>query len=143
MLSIGLTSCHVTSYTFLADSPHAVFANVTFVHVLVSWLIWNVFPPFAKNLILLEHSSKVVTSPYILTGSISIVRLMFSLQPEQARNCLSMRDDNGMVPLHRAAMFDSSDLVIYLIEQVRLGYGASRRGRRTRNPFLRLCMSHF
>lgn len=51
-------------------------------------------------------------------GAIDIVRLMFSLQPEEKKQCLSSCDVQKMTPLHCAAMFNRFEIAKYLIEEV-------------------------
>lgn len=51
-------------------------------------------------------------------GAIDIVKLMFGLQPLEKHLCLSSCDVQKMTPLHCAAMFDRSEIVHYLIQQV-------------------------
>lgn len=51
-------------------------------------------------------------------GALDIVKLMFSLQPEEKNTCLASCDVQKMTPLHCAAMFDRHDIVQYLIKEV-------------------------
>lgn len=51
-------------------------------------------------------------------GAIEIVKLMFSLQPEEKKQCLISCDIQKMTPLHCAAMFNRWEIVKYLIEEV-------------------------
>lgn len=51
-------------------------------------------------------------------GAIDIVKLMFSLQPEEKKQCLISYDIQKMTPLHCAAMFNRWEIVQYLIEEV-------------------------
>ncbi|CAL4076212.1 unnamed protein product, partial [Meganyctiphanes norvegica] len=50
-------------------------------------------------------------------GAIDLIKLMFSLQPEEKAKALSTKDAQNMTPLHCAAMFDHPELVTYLIEE--------------------------
>ncbi|XP_069176074.1 transient receptor potential cation channel subfamily A member 1 [Procambarus clarkii] len=50
-------------------------------------------------------------------GSCDIVKLMFTLQPEEKMKALTTQDAQGMSPLHCAAMFDHPQLVRYLIQE--------------------------
>ena len=49
-------------------------------------------------------------------GSLDMLKLMFSLQPEKKDSCLQMVDRNGMNPLHKAVMFDYSDIAEFLVK---------------------------
>lgn len=51
-------------------------------------------------------------------GAIDIVKLMFSLQPEEKKQCLTSCDIQKMTPLHCAAMFNRWEICQYLIEEV-------------------------
>ncbi|GAB6022298.1 hypothetical protein CHUAL_006421 [Chamberlinius hualienensis] len=50
-------------------------------------------------------------------GALSIIRLMFTLQPDEKTLCLSIGDAQKMTPLHCAAMFDHKDIVEYLVHE--------------------------
>nr|XP_053654478.1 transient receptor potential cation channel subfamily A member 1-like [Cherax quadricarinatus] len=50
-------------------------------------------------------------------GSFDIVKLMFTLQPQEKMKALTTLDAQGMSPLHCAAMFDHPQLVSYLIKE--------------------------
>ncbi|KAG8225856.1 hypothetical protein J437_LFUL004786, partial [Ladona fulva] len=50
-------------------------------------------------------------------GALEIVRLMFTMQPEEKGNCLSQTDAQKMTPIHCAAMFDHVDMVEYLVKE--------------------------
>ncbi|XP_047477382.1 transient receptor potential cation channel subfamily A member 1-like [Penaeus chinensis] len=81
-------------------------------------------------------------------GANEIVKLMFTLQPDEKLKALSTLDAQGMTPLHCAAMFDHPELVAYLIEEGAevdqvdqehrspLLLAASRRGWRTVDALL-------
>lgn len=75
----------------------------------------------------LKSGAKISTQQYDLStpvhlacaqGAIEIVRLMFGLQPAEKDQCLCSCDVQKMTPLHCAAMFDRSEIVQYLIEEV-------------------------
>ncbi|XP_021938939.1 transient receptor potential cation channel subfamily A member 1 isoform X3 [Zootermopsis nevadensis] len=48
-------------------------------------------------------------------GAIDIVKLMFSMQPAEKKQCLASCDVQKMTPLHCAAMFDHPEIVEYLV----------------------------
>ncbi|XP_067937182.1 transient receptor potential cation channel subfamily A member 1-like isoform X2 [Watersipora subatra] len=50
-------------------------------------------------------------------GTLDILTLMCNAQPERFNICLNTSDANGMMPLHRAALFDFKDVARYLIDQ--------------------------
>ncbi|XP_055377272.1 transient receptor potential cation channel subfamily A member 1 isoform X2 [Condylostylus longicornis] len=50
-------------------------------------------------------------------GAIEIVKLMFSMQPQEKKLCLSCTDVQKMTPLHCASMFDHPEIVEYLISE--------------------------
>ncbi|CAH2103609.1 unnamed protein product [Euphydryas editha] len=50
-------------------------------------------------------------------GALEIIRLMFSIQPEEKNACLKSCDVQKMTPLHCAAMFDHPDIVSYLVAE--------------------------
>lgn len=52
-------------------------------------------------------------------GAVDIVKLMFSLQPEEKIQCLNSCDIQKMTPLHCAAMFNRWEIVEYLVQEVR------------------------
>lgn len=77
----------------------------------------------------LKSGAKISTQQYDLStpvhlacaqGAIDIVRLMFGLQPAEKAQCLCSCDVQKMTPLHCAAMFDRSEIVQYLIEEVNI-----------------------
>lgn len=83
----------------------------------------------------LKSGAKISTQQYDLStpvhlacaqGAIEIVRLMFGLQPAEKDQCLCSCDAQKMTPLHCAAMFDRSEIVQYLIEEVNTIYFISR-----------------
>lgn len=47
-----------------------------------------------------------------------MLQLMFELQPDQVMTCLTANDITNMTPLHKAALFDRSNCVTFLIQQV-------------------------
>ncbi|ROT81991.1 Transient receptor potential cation channel subfamily A member 1 [Penaeus vannamei] len=74
-------------------------------------------------------------------GAIEIVKLMFTLQPDEKLKALSTLDAQGMTPLHCAAMFDHPELgaeVDQVDQENRspLLLAASRRGWRTVDALL-------
>lgn len=83
-------------------------------------------------------------------GAIDIVKLMFTLQPEEKLNSLSCTDIQKMTPLHCASMFDHPEIVEYLVregadinaldkeQRSALLLAASRGGWRTVNVLIRL-----
>lgn len=79
----------------------------------------------------LKSGAKISTQQYDLStpvhlacaqGAIEIVRLMFGLQPDEKAQCLYSCDVQKMTPLHCAAMFDRSEIVQYLIEEVKTNF---------------------
>ncbi|XP_042871223.1 transient receptor potential cation channel subfamily A member 1-like [Penaeus japonicus] len=66
-------------------------------------------------------------------GANEIVRLMFSLQPDEKLKALTTLDAQGMTPLHCAAMFDHPDLVAYLIQE---GASVDQVDQEHRSPLL-------
>ncbi|CAD7082067.1 unnamed protein product [Hermetia illucens] len=48
-------------------------------------------------------------------GAIDIVKLMFTMQPQEKRICLGCTDVQKMTPLHCASMFDHPEIVEYLV----------------------------
>ncbi|XP_071521478.1 transient receptor potential cation channel subfamily A member 1-like [Panulirus ornatus] len=50
-------------------------------------------------------------------GSFEIVKLMFTLQPQEKVKALGTLDAQGMSPLHCAAMFNHPQLVAYLVQE--------------------------
>lgn len=52
-------------------------------------------------------------------GATDIVKLMFSMQPAEKKQCLASCDVQKMTPLHCAAMFDHPEIVEYLVSEVR------------------------
>lgn len=55
---------------------------------------------------------------FSVSGVLNIVKLMNEIQPHEFQESLSMQDDNGMTPLHRAVLFDHHELAKYLIQSV-------------------------
>lgn len=51
-------------------------------------------------------------------GALNIVKLMNETLSLEFTNCLSIQDDNGMTPLHRAVLFNYYELASYLIQSV-------------------------
>lgn len=51
-------------------------------------------------------------------GSLDIIKMMFDQQPEKAKRVIHLCDIQGMLPLHRAALFDHVNIVKYLMEMV-------------------------
>ncbi|CAA9998410.1 unnamed protein product [Nesidiocoris tenuis] len=66
-------------------------------------------------------------------GALDIVKLMFSLQPEEKNTCLASCDVQKMTPLHCAAMFDRHDIVQYLIKE---GADVNPLDKEKRSPLL-------
>uniref|UniRef100_T1JBU7 Ion transport domain-containing protein n=1 Tax=Strigamia maritima TaxID=126957 RepID=T1JBU7_STRMM len=64
-------------------------------------------------------------------GSLEIVKLMFTLQPEDKMEALITADVQKMTPLHCAAMFDHVDIVDYLITEVGATIDPSDKEHRT------------
>uniref|UniRef100_T1JBU6 Ion transport domain-containing protein n=1 Tax=Strigamia maritima TaxID=126957 RepID=T1JBU6_STRMM len=50
-------------------------------------------------------------------GQLDIISLMFTMQPEDKEQCLTMCDAQKMMPLHYAAMFDHTRVVEFLIKE--------------------------
>ncbi|KAM7358745.1 transient receptor potential cation channel A1 isoform 2-T2 [Cochliomyia hominivorax] len=50
-------------------------------------------------------------------GAIEIVKLMFAMQPQEKKICLSCTDIQKMTPLHCASMFDHPDIVEFLVKE--------------------------
>ncbi|KAI8118790.1 Transient receptor potential cation channel subfamily A member 1 [Lucilia cuprina] len=50
-------------------------------------------------------------------GAIEIVKLMFAMQPQEKKICLSCTDVQKMTPLHCASMFDHPDIVEFLVKE--------------------------
>ncbi|XP_037797640.1 transient receptor potential cation channel subfamily A member 1-like [Penaeus monodon] len=50
-------------------------------------------------------------------GALDVVKLMFSLQPQETARVLVTTDARGMTPLHCAAMFNHYELVAFILEQ--------------------------
>ncbi|XP_061382460.1 transient receptor potential cation channel subfamily A member 1 isoform X1 [Danaus plexippus] len=50
-------------------------------------------------------------------GALEIVKLMFTMQPEEKMACLMSCDVQEMTPLHCAAMFDHPEIVKYLVNE--------------------------
>jgi len=48
-----------------------------------------------------------------------MIKLMFEMQPRKKTSCLEAADNMGLTPLHTAAMFDRTQTVEYLIEEVK------------------------
>lgn len=53
----------------------------------------------------------------ITQGAIDIVKLMFAMQPQEKKICLSCTDAQKMTPLHCAATFDHPEIVEFLIKE--------------------------
>lgn len=82
-------------------------------------------------------------------GAIDIVKLMFSMQPNEKRQSLCCTDVQKMTPLHCASMFDHPEIVDYLVKEGAdinaldkerrspLLLSASRAGWRTVNALIR------
>ena len=51
-------------------------------------------------------------------GSSELLKIMFEMQPGLTDSTLKMEDNSGMTPLHRAAMFERTECVKNLIENV-------------------------
>lgn len=66
-------------------------------------------------------------------GAIDIIRLMFTSQPEEKRNCLAISDAQQFTPLHCAASFDYEELVRYLVQE---GANMDALDREGRSPLL-------
>ncbi|XP_070000625.1 transient receptor potential cation channel subfamily A member 1-like [Penaeus vannamei] len=66
-------------------------------------------------------------------GAIDVVKLMFSLQPQETPRVLMTTDAQGMTPLHCAAMFNHSELVAFILEQ---GASIDAIDRKGRSPLL-------
>lgn len=62
-----------------------------------------------------------------------IVKLMFRMQPQEKKICLSCTDVQKMTPLHCAAMFDYPDVVTYLVNE---GADINAIDREHRSPLL-------
>lgn len=83
-------------------------------------------------------------------GALEIVKLMFSMQPDEKRVSLGCTDIQKMSPLHCASMFDNPDIVQFLVSEgadinaldkehrTPLLLAASRGGWRTVNTLIRL-----
>lgn len=70
---------------------------------------------------------------YNVKGALDIVKLMFTMQPQEKKICLSCTDAQKMTPLHCAAMFDHPDIVEYLIGE---GADINALDREHRSPLL-------
>nr|WMY99264.1 transient receptor potential A1 [Bemisia tabaci] len=66
-------------------------------------------------------------------GALEIVKLMFSLQPDEKRTCLKSCDIQKMTPLHCAAMFNRTEIVQYLISE---GADINALDKEKRSPLL-------
>ncbi|XP_042879492.1 transient receptor potential cation channel subfamily A member 1-like [Penaeus japonicus] len=66
-------------------------------------------------------------------GALDVVKLMFSLQPQEAARVLMATDAQGMTPLHCAAMFNHFELVAFILEQ---GAAIDATDRKGRSPLL-------
>ncbi|XP_052746471.1 transient receptor potential cation channel subfamily A member 1 [Bicyclus anynana] len=66
-------------------------------------------------------------------GALEIVKLMFSMQPDEKMACLTSCDVQRMTPLHCAAMFDHPDIVNYLIAE---GSDINPMDKERRSPLL-------
>ncbi|KAK4295471.1 hypothetical protein Pmani_031988 [Petrolisthes manimaculis] len=66
-------------------------------------------------------------------GSVNIVKLMFTVQPQEKVKALLTQDAQGMTPLHCAAMFDHPQLVAHLIKE---GAPVDMVDREHRSPLL-------
>ena len=51
-------------------------------------------------------------------GHLDILKLLFEKQPEKKAMCIRAKDCQGRTPLHRAAIFDRSEVVTYLLAEV-------------------------
>ncbi|KAF6200611.1 hypothetical protein GE061_005054 [Apolygus lucorum] len=90
----------------------------------------------------LKSGAKISTQQYDLStpvhlacaqGALDIVKLMFSLQPEEKHTCLMSCDVQKMTPLHCAAMFDRHEIVQYLIKE---GADVNPLDKEKRSPLL-------
>lgn len=68
-----------------------------------------------------------------MQGALDIVKLMFTMQPQEKKICLSCTDAQKMTPLHCAAMFDHPDIVEYLLIE---GADINALDREHRSPLL-------
>ncbi|XP_050683813.1 transient receptor potential cation channel subfamily A member 1 [Leptidea sinapis] len=50
-------------------------------------------------------------------GGLEMVKLMFTMQPNEKESCLTSCDVQKMTPIHCAAMFDHREIVKYLVEE--------------------------
>ncbi|XP_052124275.1 transient receptor potential cation channel subfamily A member 1 isoform X3 [Frankliniella occidentalis] len=66
-------------------------------------------------------------------GAGDIVRLMFSMQPQEKAQCLASCDAQKMTPLHCAAMFDHPDIAEYLAAE---GTDVNAKDKESRTPLL-------
>ncbi|GAB0086812.1 transient receptor potential cation channel subfamily A member 1 [Sergentomyia squamirostris] len=66
-------------------------------------------------------------------GALDIVKLMFTLQPDEKKTSLSCTDVQKMTPLHCASMFDHPDIVEYLVAS---GADINVRDKEQRSPLL-------
>ncbi|XP_047501253.1 transient receptor potential cation channel subfamily A member 1-like [Penaeus chinensis] len=66
-------------------------------------------------------------------GALDVVKLMFSLQPQETARVLVTTDARGMTPLHCAAMFNHYELVAFILEQ---GASIDATDRKGRSPLL-------
>ncbi|XP_063845485.1 transient receptor potential cation channel subfamily A member 1-like isoform X1 [Scylla paramamosain] len=64
-----------------------------------------------------QHDSSTPVHLACSQGSYDIVKLMFTLQPQEKKKALATQDAQGMSPLHCAAMFDHPQLVAYLLDE--------------------------
>ncbi|PAA93188.1 hypothetical protein BOX15_Mlig010017g1 [Macrostomum lignano] len=52
-----------------------------------------------------------------LKGELEMVQMMFEFQPKNVRDVLAHRDKNGHTPLHKAVMFNHSELAKFLLSK--------------------------
>ncbi|XP_076441440.1 transient receptor potential cation channel subfamily A member 1-like [Babylonia areolata] len=66
-------------------------------------------------------------------GSLTMMQLMYTLQTENFVSALYMKDANSMTPLHRAALFNHKDVLLYLLDK---GADINSRNDRECTPLL-------
>ncbi|XP_047737830.1 transient receptor potential cation channel subfamily A member 1 [Hyalella azteca] len=67
------------------------------------------------NISMQQHDRNTPVHLACAQGALDIVKLMFTMQPQQKLEVLNTKDARGMTPLHCSAMFDHPDLVRYLV----------------------------
>ncbi|KAF2368431.1 Ankyrin repeat-containing domain [Trinorchestia longiramus] len=67
------------------------------------------------NIAMQQHDRNTPVHLACAQGAVDIVKLMFTMQPHEKREVLTIKDARGMTPLHCSAMFDHPDLVRYLV----------------------------